>query len=110
MWDLWVEGNIPAPYLQLMEYDSEVNNGGHSQYFVNTDNCGNLKQEVDIVLSMLPEPLNTNLKTAFAAFSAMDDISNPFGDELLDKCDTLFYAQESVLLDLLQKFADTLTL
>lgn len=33
MWDLWAEGEAAAPYAQLMTYDSEVNNGGHSQYF-----------------------------------------------------------------------------
>jgi len=34
MWDLWVEGSAESPYSELMEYESEVNNGGHSQYFL----------------------------------------------------------------------------
>lgn len=110
MWDLWVHGNIPSPYAQLMEYDSEVNNGGHSQYFINIANCGDLKQEVEIVLSILPEPLNTNLKTGYDAFAAMEDICDDSCDELLEECDSLFYAQEAILLEVLQKLADTLTL
>lgn len=30
MWDMWVAGNAESPYAELMEYESEVNNGGHS--------------------------------------------------------------------------------
>ena len=46
MWDLWVEGEVDSPYAELMEYQSQVNNGGHDQYFINVDNNGNLKKEM----------------------------------------------------------------
>ena len=35
MWELWAEGKAGSPYAELMTYQSEVNNGGHSQYFSN---------------------------------------------------------------------------
>ena len=57
MWDLWAINKLDLPCAKLMKYESEVNNGGHSQYFYNVANCGDLAVEVEAVLSMLPEPL-----------------------------------------------------
>ena len=34
MWDLWVEGKADSPAAELMKYQSEINNGGHDQYFL----------------------------------------------------------------------------
>ena len=39
MWDLWADGELDSPYASLMTYQSEVNNGGHDQYFFNTANA-----------------------------------------------------------------------
>ena len=39
MWDLWVEGRADSPYSELMTYQSEINNGGHDQYFFNIEMC-----------------------------------------------------------------------
>ncbi len=38
MWELWTEEKIPSPYNELMTYNSEVNNGGHAQFFDNIEN------------------------------------------------------------------------
>ncbi len=34
MWALWEEDLVESPYAELMTYQSEINNGGHSQYFL----------------------------------------------------------------------------
>ena len=44
MWDLWTEGRADSPYKELMSYQSEVNNGGHDQYFFNTENTDDLRK------------------------------------------------------------------
>lgn len=44
MWDLWVEGRTGSPYSELMTYQSEINNGGHDQYFFNIENSFNMKE------------------------------------------------------------------
>lgn len=46
MWDLWVEERIESPYAELMTYQSEVNNGGHDQYFSNLEERGVLQKEI----------------------------------------------------------------
>lgn len=108
MWDLWVAGAAAAPYAQLMEYESEVNNGGHSQYFFNVANCGDLKAEVETILPVLPEPLRENLEKGYAAFASQDDICDDENDELFEECDQVFYANEQLLTRILEAYAATL--
>ena len=110
MWELWVQGNVASPYLELMNYQSEVNNGGHSQYFFNTANCGDLAAEIRVLLSIPPEPLLSSLQRAYNAFSAQSDISDDCNDELFDECDELFYSNEELIQQYLESYAQTMTL
>ena len=48
-WDLWVEKKAETPYAELMTYQSEVNNGGHDQYFTKVENTGDIQKEIHIV-------------------------------------------------------------
>lgn len=105
MWDQWAEGKAVAPYAQLMTYDSEVNNGGHSQYFFNTANCGDLKAEVEAILPILPDVLRDNLQRGYDAFAAQEDIADDVNDDLFGECDDVFYENEQLLLDILLEHA-----
>lgn len=110
MWDLWVAGRAESPYAELMEYEGEVNNGGHSQYFFNGANCRDLEREVQIILSVLPEPLRENLKKGYEAFLTQENISDEDNDDLFEECDSVFYDNEGLLLDILRGYAERLTL
>lgn len=105
MWDLWAVDKLDLPCAKLMKYESEVNNGGHSQYFYNVANCGDLAVEVEAVLSMLPEPLRENLARGYAAFSEQDDISDDVNDELFEECDDVFYKHEQLIIDIIYEAA-----
>ena len=105
MWDLWAVNKLDLPCAKLMKYESEVNNGGHSQYFFNVANCGDLAVEVEAVLSMLPEPLRENLARGYAAFSEQDDISDDVNDELFEECDDVFYEHEQLIIDIIYEAA-----
>ena len=105
MWDLWAVDKLDLPCAKLMKYESEVNNGGHSQYFYNVANCGDLAVEVEAVLSMLPEPLRENLARGYAAFSEQDDISDDVNDELFEECDDVFYEHEQLIIDIIYETA-----
>ena len=105
MWDLWAVNKLDLPCAKLMKYESEVNNGGHSQYFFNVANCGDLAAEVEAVLSMLPEPLRENLARGYAAFSAQDDISDDVNDKLFEECDDVFYEHEQLIIDIIYETA-----
>ena len=109
MWDMWVAGEAKSPYAELMEYESEVNNGGHSQYFFNIANCGDLGEEVEKLLAVLPNPLYDNLKRGYAAFAAQEDICDDENEELFEECDDVFYENEQMLIDILKMYADSLS-
>lgn len=106
IWDLWAEGNAESPYAELMTYESEVNNGGHYQYFDNTENCGDLKSDVAVLLSILPEPLRENLRKSYAVYSSQENISDDAIDDTFEECDEVFYQHEQLLIDLLKIYAD----
>lgn len=110
MWDMWVAGAAQSPYAELMEYESEVNNGGHSQYFFNVANCGDLEAEVERILTVLPSPLRENLKKGYDAFAAQADICDDDNEELFEECDDVFYENEQFLIDVLKVYADSLVL
>lgn len=110
MWDMWVEGRAESPYAELMEYESEVNNGGHSQYFFNVANCGDLKAEVGKIITILPNPLRDNLKRGYDAFAAQEDICDDDNEELFEECDDVFYKNEQLLMDILKGYANRLSL
>lgn len=110
MWGLWVAGKAESPYAELMAYESEVNNGGHSQYFFNAANCGDLKAAAETLLMSLPEPLLENFREAYEAFSAQEDICGNENDDQFDRCDDVFYEREQLLLDILKAYAGKLEL
>lgn len=110
MWDMWAQGDAASPYSELMEYESEVNNGGHSQYFFNVANCGDLNADIEKILTVLPEPLNKNLKRAYDAFSGQENICDDENEELFEECDEFFYENEKLLMDILKVYADSLSL
>ena len=109
MWDLWVAGKAASPYAELMEYENEVNNGGHSQYFFNVANCGDLAAEVETVLTMLPEPLRENLKKGYEAFASQEDIADDENEDLFEECDDVFYEHEQLIIDMIYEAAKTFT-
>jgi len=110
MWDMWVAGDAESPYAELMEYESEVNNGGHSQYFFNVANCGDLQEEVQKLLAVLPDPLHDNLLRGYTAFAAQKDICDDDNEALFEACDDVFYEHEQMIMDILKTYADGLRL
>lgn len=101
MWDLWAQGEAPSPYRELMSYQGEVNNGGHDQYFSNTEDNADLPGEVQTLLRILPEPHAGNLSRAYEAYLEGDEIP---------ECDGVFYENEESLNDLFRAYADTIVL
>ena len=52
MWDLWAEEKASSPYAELMTYESEINNGGHMQFFDNVSNTSNLPQVISVLYTI----------------------------------------------------------
>ncbi len=113
MWDMWTTAEIESPYLELMDYIGGVNNGGHHCHLDNTYNRTDvkLKEYVDTLLSIIPEPLKSNLETAYKTYMINPD--GELGDEnsdILDECDTVYYNNEELLNQILRERAKKIEL
>lgn len=107
IWDMWVEGTAQSPYAELMTYQSEINNGGHSQYFFNVGNTGDLQKEMSVLKSALSEELIDNLQKAHQAYLSFEesDYEDDKSDEIMDKCDNLFYEHQEEITRILKEYA-----
>ena len=111
LWELWVEGRVSSPYAELMTYQGEINNGGHSQYFINVANTGDLEKELAALAQVLPPALWNNLQKAYEAHRILEeDEDDGQAEETLERCDNTFYANEEEINRLLKAHAAKVTL
>ena len=105
MWDLWTEEKIPSPYGELMTYQSEINNGGHDQYFLNVGNRGSLAEEMSALEQLLPPELIENLKNAYNAYMILEEKEDEKAEEILEQCDSVFYEKEEKINSMLEEYS-----
>ena len=111
MWDMWVEGQVDSPYAELMTYQSEINNGGHDQYFTNVENTGDLQKEIMVLRNVLSPKLNENLKKAYEAYVILEEKDeDEQAEEALSQCDDVFYENEDEVNCILEEYADNVKL
>jgi len=111
MWDLWTEEEIASPYAELMTYQSEVNNGGHGQYFTNVENTSDLAKEMSALEKILPAQLKANLRDAYRACLILEEKEDdPQAEEALERCDNVFWEQEEEINRILEEHASRLEL
>jgi tetratricopeptide (TPR) repeat protein len=111
MWDLWVEGEAISPYAELMTYQSEINNGGHDQYFTNVENTGDLQKEMSALENILSQKLICNLQKAYEAYLVLEEKEDDEqAEEILEQCDDVFYENEEEINHLLKEYAEKMEL
>lgn len=110
IWELWAEEKAESPYAELMTYQSEVNNGGHSQYFCNVENVGDLQKEMAELGRVLPFDLNENLQKAYQAHLILEKTEDEKAEEIMERCDDVFYENEQIINQLLEKYAEKIEL
>ena len=106
MWELWADGEAESPYAELMTYQSEINNGGHDQYFVNVENTGDLQKEMSALEKILSPKLNNNLQKAYEAYLVLEEKEEDEKAEgVLEQCDDVFYENEEEINRILEEYA-----
>lgn len=105
MWELWTEGHADSPYAELMTYQSEINNGGHSQYFDNVKNTNNLQKEMLSLETILPSQLKGMLEKAYEAYLTLEEKDDEKAEEILEQCDHMFYENEEEINHILEEYA-----
>ena len=111
MWDLWSEGEVEFPYSELMTYQSEINNGGHSQYFCNIENNDDLSKEMSALENILSDKLIDNLHKAYKAYQILEENEDDEkAEETMEQCDDFFYENEEEIINKLEAYADRIQL
>ena len=111
MWDLWLEEQADSPFSELMTYQSEINNGGHDQYFSNVANTGDLHKEMMALETVLSSKLKANLKKAYEAYLIVEaNEGDEQAEEVLDQCDDVFYENEEEINRALKEYANNVKL
>ena len=111
MWDLWTNGEAESPYAELMTYQSEINNGGHSQYFCNIENNDDLSKEMSALENILSDKLVANLHKAYKAYLILEENEDDEkAEEIMEQCDDTFYENEKEFNNKLQEYADKIQL
>lgn len=106
MWELWTEEKVDSPYAELMTYQSEINNGGHSQYFTNVENTGDLKKDILALETILSVKLKANLNKAYKAYLVLEEKEDDEkAEEILEQCDDVFYENEEEINHALKEYA-----
>lgn len=90
LWDKWAEGEVESPYKELMLYSSEVNNGGHFQYF----DCIEDEKEIETLETLLPNKLSKNLRKAYQICKNIDEYDSTSACNVINECDMYFYKNE----------------
>ena len=109
MWELWTEERVKSPYAELMNYQSEINNGGHSQYFCNVENVSDLQKEMSELQIILTPILRENLKKAYKAYLILEENEeDEKAEDILEQCDDIFYENEELINHLLEQYANEL--
>ena len=106
MWDLWCNEEAKSPYAEIMDYCSEVNNGGHAQYFSNLGDLGELEENIKVLFTSLPEVFIERLKKAYELY-----LEDEFGEEteiVMEECDDIFYDNEELIDGILKEYSATL--
>ncbi len=105
MWELWANEGLDSPYQELMTYQSEVNNGGHAQYFANMQSCSDLEKEMFAVCLLLSPSLRENLNRACQAYLILEEKDDASAEQTLKQCDGAFCQGEAEITQILEAFA-----
>ena len=106
MWELWSEGEADSPYAELMTYQSEINNGGHDQYFLNVENTGDLQKEMSALETVLSAKLKNNLQKAYKAYLVLEEKEDDEkAEEIMEQCDDVFYENEEEINHMLEEYS-----
>lgn len=94
-----------------MTYQSEVNNGGHCQYFDNVENIGDLQKEISALEIILSDKHKNNLHLTYKAYLTLEEAwDNEQAEKTLEQCDAVFYENEEEINRILTAFATNIKL
>lgn len=116
MWEMWDAGEIDSPYNELLTYDSEIQNGGHLQFFLNRAlRNENIFSVMSALRETLPAGHADNVAKAYRQYCMLDidtendaEVMQALQDDPLAVFDRYYDEHEEELLDVLEAYAETI--
>lgn len=117
MWELWVDEELEQPISSLLTYDSEIQNGGHLQFFCNVEENATieLKDVLKQLKKILPDEIYSNLNNAYKKYKELNfvpETSDEYCDvaieEPLLEFDNFYYEHEEEIQNILKEYASKL--
>lgn len=106
LWEMWRQEQVDEPYNTLMTYDNELNNGGHTRFFLNIAYWGSVEKAVNNICKELPDVLKENLQTAYSHYLVLINEENNETESKIYECDKVFYDNEHLLTEMFQNYAN----
>ena len=119
MWDLWFEGELEQPISSLLTYDSEIQNGGHLQFFCNLeeDEEIELRDVLKQLKKILPEEFYVNLEKAYTEYKKLnfnpetsEEYCEVAVEDPLVEYDNFYYEHEETIQNILKEYASKINL
>lgn len=105
LWQLWADGSAASPCCELMTYITEVNNGGHAQYFSRLADNGVLAEELPVLKSLMGVKHRINLWLAYKAYRSFEKKESAVAEMLLMLSDIVFDVDEAVFNQIVEQYA-----
>ena len=114
MWDKWTEEELEQPLSSLLTYVSEIQNGGHLQFFSNLEEYGNnqLKNTLRELKKILPSEHYDNLNKAYKCYQKLDfkpvtseDYCDVAIEEPLKEFDDFYYEYEEEITSIMKEYS-----
>lgn len=105
LWQLWADGSAASPCRELMTYITEVNNGGHAQYFSHLADNGVLAEELPVLKSLMGVKHRINLWLAYKAYRSIEKKESAVAEMLLMLSDIVFDVDEAVFNQIVEQYA-----
>lgn len=94
---------MESPYSELIEYLNGINGEGHHCHFDNVSGAEDLKVYVATLMTILPEPLKSNIELAYKTYIINPDDMDDEDVAILDNCDHIYYKNEELINEILKK-------
>lgn len=107
LWELYGNGKWDNPIFYLCDYESGINGEGHFGFFFNTGNSqeNGLQTYCVELRKVFPNDLYDNFNKAYQCWLQGDDEQS---EKACNVADEFFYQNENKIIEILQRYANTL--
>ena len=112
MWVLWMNNKLESPYQEALNYENEVRNESHLEYFKWFEENSDIEKEISMTKQVFQNTrIEEIIKTAYNAYlSLKKNDTDEEARKILAHCDEMFAECEDKIEKVLESIAETIVL